>query len=511
VKVTVDPAIAHGAGPSALAWDAPRKRLYATLSSANGVAAFDVDVAGPTITPAGIFATGWWPTSVTVDPADGTLYVTNGKGHGTGTDHKARDFTDGEVADLMAGSVQAVPFIDTNALGDATVKFKAANVVQTISGYPQVQCNGAPYDFPLPMKPEDGPSKYIKHVFYIVRENKTFDDLFGDLPGVDGDPTLVMAPNRMDDIWPNARQIAQQFAHLDNFYSDAEQSIQGHAWTVMGRTTDYEERRWVVIWGRGEFSATESAGVGDNTTPAEGNIFAVLKGSNVAVENMGDLYGLAYRDTQWPGGTTDNTIPDTLGACYLAARARAACDTKDFNYVWLVNDHAWGHSADKPNAAVAIATNDEATGMLLDGISHSPLWQESLVVVVEDDPNTGGDHVDLHRTIALFASPWVKRKYVSHGHYDIASVHKLFAHVYGVPYWNQTIAGAPLPLDVFTSTPDYTPYTYVPRRFTDLSCNPGGTQGSKEAEGWDFSEPDNQPGLGRQNWEALRALGDRGK
>ncbi len=513
VPVAMDPAVPHGAGPSALAWDAPRKRLYVTLADVNGVAAYDVDLTGasPTLTPAGIFATAWWPTGVAVDPADGAVFVTNGKGHGTGADKKLRGFTDGEVADLMKGSVQAVPFMDATALAAATKAFKAASTPAAILGYSSVQCNGAPYDFPLPAKPEDGPSARIKHVVFVVRENKTFDDLFGDLPSVDGDPSLVMAQGRMDDIWPNARKIATSFSHMDNFYSDAEQSIQGHAWTVMGRTSDYEERRWTVIWGRGEFGVGSAAGVGGNTTAMEGNVFDVLKAGGVGVQNMGDLYAIAYRDTQWPGGTTDSTIPDTLGACYLAARARAACDMVPFTYVWLVNDHAWGQSASRPNPAVAIATNDEATGMLLDGISHSPMWKDTLVVVVEDDPNTGADHVDLHRTIALFASPWVKRGYVSRAHYDIASVHKVFAHVFGRPYWSATIANAPLPLDLFTSTPDYTPFTYVPRKFTDLSCNPSGTTGAKEAEDWDFSEPDDQPGLSRQNWESLRSLGDRGR
>lgn len=502
----------HGEGPSALAYDAPRRRLYATLSSSNGVAAFDVDLSSgaPVLTPAGVFGTGWWPTSVVVDPADGTVYVTNGKGHGTGTDNKQRSFGDGSVGASMMGSVQAVPFLDAAALAAATRAHAAATDVAKLPGYPTVQCNGAPYDFPIPARPEDGRSSEIKHVFFVVRENKTFDDIMGDVPGVDGDPKLTMAPRElMDPIWGNARKIGAEFTQLDNYYSDAEQSIQGHAWTVFGRTTDYTERRWTIIWGRGEVSETKSPGVGENTTPAEGNIFSILKGKGLRVENMGDLYGLAYRDLQWPGGTTSATVPDTLGACYVAARARVACNTADFTYVWLVNDHTFGLAAGKPNPGLLVSVNDEATGMLLDGISHSPIWKESLVVVVEDDPETGGDHVDLHRSIALFASPWVKRKYVSHGHYDVASIHKLFMHVFGVPYPNEVIAKAPLPLDVFTSTPDFSPYEYEPRGFRDTSCNAAGTAGAQAASRWDFSEPDDQPGLGEQVRAWMRQLQPR--
>jgi DNA-binding beta-propeller fold protein YncE len=499
-----------GAGlePTWLAYDEPRKRLYATLASANAVAVFDVAIApDPVLTPAGMIKTAWWPTSVSVDLADGTLFVTNGKGHGLGTDKKQKPLNEGFSTETMIGSVQAVPFMDATGLAAETAKHQANTRVQSIDGYPRVQCNGAAYDFPIPEKTSDGPSKKISRVFFIVRENKTFDALFGDLPGVDGDPNLVMAPGKMDEIWPNARALARQFAHMDNFYEDAEQSIQGHYWTVFGRSTDYDERRWLNIWGRGQFNVTFSPGIGEDTQPLEGSVFTWLKNAGISVQNGGELIGgLGFRDLQWPGGTTESVIPDTHAACYIAARARVLCDPPRFTYSWLGNDHAFGYAAGKPNPALMVAVNDEATGMYIDGISKSPFWQDSLVIVVEDDPQDGGDHVDQHRTIALFASPWVKRKYVSKAHYDMASVHKLLAHIYGLPYRNEVIANAPLPLDLFTSTPDYSSFDYIPRRHADLSCNKAGTSGANAAERWDFSEPDDQPGLSQQNWEYFRSM-----
>jgi DNA-binding beta-propeller fold protein YncE len=498
----------HGAGPSAVAFDAVNHRLYVTLSSVNGVAAFDCNLtAKPVLTLAGVIPTSWWPTSVTIDPADGTLYVTTGKGHGSGTDDVWRDFSDGEVAELIRGSVQAVPFMTDSALGKASATFDAQNDVAGLAGQPKVECGGAAYDFPVPDKTTDGPSRVIDHVFFIVRENKTFDDLFGDLPNVNGDPKLVMSPGNMEAIWGNARTLAKTFAHMDNYYEDAEQSIQGHAWTVFGRSTDYAERRWLDIWGRAEFSIALQPGVSDNTSPEEGTLFSWLSGAGISFDDMGELVGgLEYRNPSWPGGSSNSTIPDTLGACYLAAYARVYCSAKTFTYAWLANDHTFGYAAGYPNPAVMIATNDEATGMLVDGLSRSPLWPSSLVVVIEDDPNTGSDHVDLHRSISLLASPWVKRGYVSHGHYDVASLHKLFSHLLGKPYRNATIANAALPLDLFTSTPDYSPFTYVPRGYKDLSCNPKGTMKALQASHWDFDEPDNQPGLGQQVWEGLRSL-----
>jgi DNA-binding beta-propeller fold protein YncE len=504
-KVVAEAALGGAAfEPTSLAWDAQNKRVYATLASANAVEAFDVDTTKtpPTLTPAGRISTGWWPTSVTVDPADGTLYVTNGRGHGAvGLN------TDGDNGTYLHGSVQAIPYVGSGALATATTQHDADENVGAFTGYPAVQCAGAPYDFPVPAKPEDGPSTLIQHIVFVVRENKTFDALFGDMPGVDGNPQYILSPMHQSQIWQNARKIATGFSHMDNFYEDAEQSIQGHFWTVYGRTSDFDERRWVVTWGRSEFSATSSPGVADNTAPLEGSLFSWLQAQNVTLDNMGELVGgVPYRDTNWPGGSTDATIPDTLGGCYVAGRARVLCDLPQFNYVWLTNDHTFGLAAGKPNPALMMSVNDEATGMLLDGISHSPIWPSTLVIVVEDDPSTGQDHVDQHRTIALFASPWIKRGYVSHAHYDVASLHKLFSHLLGKPYRNRVIANAALPLDVFTSTPDYTPFEYVPRTFGDGSCNADGTSGAMRARVWDFSHPDEQPGLDEQLEETLRTL-----
>jgi hypothetical protein len=496
-----------GFEPTALAYDATRSRLYATLASVNSVEAFDVDMtqSPPTITPAGRIPTAWWPTSLAVDPTDGTLYVTTGRSHGTPGLN-----TDGDNGTYLRGSVAAVPYMDATALAAATTTADTDQNVAAYAGQPTVQCPaGAAYDFPIPEKTTDGPSKQIKHVVFIERENKTFDALFGDLPNVDGDKSLILAPTQaqQDSVWQNARKWATTFAHADNYYSDAEQSIQGHYWDVFGRTSDVDERRWVVTWGRGEFSETQAPGVVDESAPLEGGVFATLQAAGVTIENDGELVGgLAYRNDKWPGGSSSSQVADTMGACYLAARARATCNLPQFVYAWMGNDHTFGMAPGMPNPAIMMAVNDEATGMALDGITHSPEWASTLVVVIEDDPSTGQDHVDMHRSIALFASPWVRRGYVSHVHIDVASLHKLFCHIFGKPYPNTEIASAALPLDLFSSTPDYTPYDYIVRTYADATCNPKGTRQAQIASQWDFTYPDEQPGLDDQVEEYMRSL-----
>jgi hypothetical protein len=167
------------------------------------------------------------------------------------------------------------------------------------------------------------------------------------------------------------------------------------------------------------------------------------------------------------------------------------------------------------------AVNDEATGMMLDAISHSPYWKSSLVIITEDDPSSGGEHVDGHRTPLVLVSPWVKRGYVTKTHIDMASLHKIYAHVLGLPYPNVQVEGAMIPFDAFTSTPDYTPVVFTPRTWP-LACGMddaapkvlGGSEGKSVATTfaaeeeltklWDFSEEDQQPGLGAQVWRAMR-------
>jgi len=295
-----------GLEPTSLAYDAANARLYATLASANAVEAFDVDdtQTPPGLTPVGRIPTSWWPTAVVVD-TDGTLYVTTGRGHGTQGLN-----VDGDDGTYLQGSVQAIPFMDSTALAAATTTAEADANVQGYAGYSTVQCGGAPYDFPVPATPTQGASPLIQHVFFIERENKTFDALFGDLPGVDGDPGYILSPQHQSSIWANARKVATTFAHMDNYYSDAEQSIQGHYWDVFGRTSDVDERRWVVTWGRGEFSDTDSPGVSDYSAPLEGSIFSSLMDQGVTLENDGELVGgIAFRNTKWPSGTSSTTSP----------------------------------------------------------------------------------------------------------------------------------------------------------------------------------------------------------
>jgi DNA-binding beta-propeller fold protein YncE len=510
VRVEIEPGL-YGLDVSGVAFDAGMSRLYAILAGVNAIAAYDVDLAKvpPGLTPVGRLPTSWWPSGIVAHP-DGSLSVTNLRGRAIGPYLEHYDIGDGDGDEKMRGSVQHIP-----APSAADLQAGQAQVSETIAvgarpGYPKVECPAGAADFPVPATNTEGPSSIIKHVFFVVRENKTFDAIMGDMEGVKGDPTYAMKASSadMEKIWGNFRDLARTFTTSDNFYNLAIKSAQGHQWTTYGRATDFCERTWSL-----DSRNVPLCGISNVGRPEGGSLFEWLLANKVDLDILGEVVGTPGDvegqrnpiDYSYPGGPFQNiAYNDAEKACYTAARARVACNIAPFVYMTLPNDHTVGASPTNPTPETMCAVNDEATGMLVDGISHSPIWASSLIVVTEDDPQQGGDHVDYHRTPIILVSPWVKRGYVSKTHIDVASLHKLFAHIFGLPYANLTVKNAGLPLDMFTSTPSFTPYTYKPRAWP-LECGTGTSEAERElTESWDFANIDDQPGLGEQVMRWMR-------
>ena len=494
----------EGLDTSSVAYDAPRNRLYVAMSGINTVAAYDVDTTAtvPTFTPVGRLAAGWWPSAIAVHES-GDVSVTTLRGWGAGPvpDDVEEDAQRGGVQHILAPSVADLAQGEADAL--------AAVDVASRPGYPAVTCPAGVDDFPIPRDNTSGPSALIDHVIFVVRENKTFDAVFGDMPGVKGDPTQLLRPADVDKIWGNLRALAKAFTHSDNSYTDADASVQGHAWTTYGRTTDYCER---VVRNNGVETLT-GCGVADISRPEEGSLFDWLQEQSVRYDILGEIVGQpsvspdGYNpvDIQYPGGPFQSIgYPDTEKACHVAGRARVLCDLNPFIYMTLPNDHGAGVDLSTPTPTLMIAVNDVATGMLVDAVSHSPIWKSTLILITEDDPQQGGDHVDYHRVPFVVVSPWVKRGYVSKTHMTVAGVFKLFAHVFGLPYPNVQAQHAAIPYDMFTSTPDYTPYTYLPRSWP-LECGTAATSAERRlTKSWSYDRADAQPGIDAQVVRWLR-------
>jgi DNA-binding beta-propeller fold protein YncE len=510
----------HGGEPSLPAVDPATGRLYVTVAGDNAVAAFDVDTtqSPPTATRVGRLGTGWWPSGVVVR-ADGSLVVTTLRGHGGGPIPMFFGFGDNDIGEIMKGSVEWIPTPSEGDLSAGDARVTVNDDPGGLTGVPAVDCPAGVMDFPLP-ETNDAPSPVIDHVFFILRENKNFDSLLGDLTGANGEPTYTLSqtPGEMESIWHNFRAAARAFTFSDDYYTDAVFSTQGHVLATYGRSSDFNERTWDISGQRADSPRPiPGGGVIPVGQPVEGSLFDWLFANQIPFNILGEIDGEPTvppgqeppLDIDYPGVAQAITVNDLPKACYAAGRVRVGCDLGNFVYQTLPNDHTIGVSSTNPTPETMCAVNDEATGIMLDAISHSPYWKSSIVFITEDDPSSGGEHVDCHRTPFVVVSPWVKRGYVSKTHIDIGSIHKMYAHIFGKSYPNRQVAGSTLPFDIFTSTPDFTPFTYTPRSWP-LACGtstPGKAVSPAEEEltsMWDFSHEDQQPGLAAQVVRAMR-------
>jgi sugar lactone lactonase YvrE len=488
----------RGSAPVSVAFGSDG-RLYAVCAGDNAIDVFAPPAPSSPFLRVGRIPTMWYPTDV-LPLGDGTLVFTNGKHVGTGPN---LDPARVDILELLGGSLSV---LRPGAYDDAQLRAWETEIASNndrMSRFVDVACpDGAPYDFPIP-RPGMGPSTKIRHVVLVVRENKTYDAYFGALPGGDGDPSLTLMPAAMlPDVIPNTLALAQTFAHADNYYSGAEQSVQGHVWTTLGRTTDFVERTWLTTWGRGYWGIPPQLTV-EYGYPEEGSIFDWLERVGVSASNYGEIVGSRSNPPTrgYPGFVYNQSVLDRVKAEWVRGRWHDRCDLRSFTYIVLPNDHTEGGRAGAPTPASMIADNDEGVGILADALSHSTFWPESLIVFIQDDPQDGGDHVDNHRAPAVFVSPWVRRGHTSHVHVNESSLYRTLQLILGVPaplnaYWQNA---APL-YDLFTSTPDYTPYERIARRWPE-ETNPATGRAAEISAQWDFSQPDQQPGLSRFLWE----------
>jgi YVTN family beta-propeller protein len=498
----------NGASPSAGAFG-PDGRLYVVNAGDNAVDVFER--AGLSFTRIGRIPALWYPTHV-VARATGDVLILNGKSFGSGPNTDPGTM---EITRLMAGSMSVIPAAEITPASLTAWENEVATNNDRATRFGGVDCPaGAPYDFPIP-QPGGGPSTLIDQVILVIRENKTYDAYFGALvdaagaPHGNGDPTLTIVPvAETEQVFPNTLELARQFAIGDNYYSGAEQSIQGHVWTVHGRTTDFVERSWLTTWGRNYWRVPPQGILQEMGSPEEGSIFDYLTREGIGVTNYGELVGSSQSASPaagYPGSVYTMEISDVEKAEFVGRQARVRCRLEPFTYAVMPNDHTFGRQAGRPTPRAMIADNDSGMGVLADRISHSSFWPRTVIFMIQDDPQDGGDHVDNHRAPLIVISPWVKRGYVSSVHYNESSIYRTIQLILGIDeplnaYW----ANAAPMYDLFTSTPDYTPYTNIPRRWPeDVNPADGSALAAMSAR-WDFSVPDEQPGLSRMLWRHLR-------
>ena len=364
-----------------------------------------------------------------------------------------------------------------------------------------------------PKQPSVIPSKVgkgspIKHVIYVLQENRTFDQVMGDMGKGNCDPRLTIFGR---EVTPNRHAIADQFVLLDNLYCDAEVSENGHAWSAAAYATDFVEKHWPVNYGgKSEGPYT------DAKTPHSGYIWDQCKKKGLTYRNYGECASRVSTGQKMESnmpGLQGHIAPDYLGwgaRDYENATAfikefdeyEANYDSTDpekrlpnFIFISLPEDHTRGTSPGAPTPRAAEASSDYGLGLIVDRISHSRYWPELALMTIEDDAQDGADHVDARRTVGLVVSPYCRRGIVDSTFYTTSAMLRTIELLLGLPPMSQFDASGNPMYASFSDTPDLTPYTHIKPIIDIQEQNIATASGARESMAMDFSGPDRTPML----------------
>jgi hypothetical protein len=504
----------RGVIPFGLALSPNQQQLFVACSGINAVAVIDTKK----LEVLGYIPTGWFPAKLKVSNDGKKLIIANAKGFGSGPNGGStfqRGPEGSYIGSLMKGTVQVL-----DIPGNEELKVMTEQVIRNNFDFQRASAKKFDWrrDNPVPLYPSEKESP-IKHVVFISKENRTYDEVFGQVEKGKGEAGLarygrdVSFTNRAKtasvqnaDVMVNHQKIATEFAISDNFYVDSDVSADGHRWLVNTYPNEWTETCTAASYGGnrsfkfdskapGIYAMNGAAGaIYPEDYNEAGSMWDHLERNDVDFYNFGfsimfepGIYDEEFKyegihhyvnyplpqpiwdrtSKQYP--TYNMAIPDQF---------RIDQFKKEFEARWmngqetmpalmtviLPNDHGAG---DRPEAGYPfresyMADNDLAVGRIVEYLSHTPYWKNMLIVITEDDAQNGVDHVDAHRSVLMLISPWVKRDYVSHVHYSFGSIFKTFWNILGLPYLNQYDAGANDMADFFTVEPEFTPYSAVP-------------------------------------------------
>ncbi len=525
------PGEANGSTPDAVAADPTRGLVYVALANDNAVMVLQAAKGASghdfsKLSPAGFLPTGWYPTALAVH-RDGTLLAAAAKGLGGAPITSPKQY----IVNKRSGLLTTLASPSARDLANGTARARALLL------YPSRANALRPKDSPIPAEAAKGQSP-IKHVVLVVRENRTFDQVFGDLTRKDADvePKYVQFGERDKQgrtVTPNIHALARQFALSQNFYSDGEASIQGHHWVAEGISTDYTEKSYLHNYSDRNHPYDPVFGI---TYPRCGAVFQQLARQGKTFRNFGELVGLATAQAPTvqaapgaacatPGGVYDpvsaanfsnvfggnlsiTAVNDTDKVSAITAELDpliAAGQMPQFTMVFLGNDHTDGTKPGSKTPQAHVATNDAAVGQLVDHLSHSAAWPSTAVFVVEDDSQDGLDHRDGHRNILLVASPYAKRGALSSLHVSQASVLRTMELILGIEPLSSYTQYAPVPYEMFQAKPDLRPYTAITPTYPLDAKNGAATAGTAASVPLDLSTFDVAgPALEAQVWLATR-------
>jgi YVTN family beta-propeller protein len=550
-----------GGTPDGLAVSPDGSTLYVALAGENAVAVVNLD----TRSVEGFIPTAWYPTAVSVTPDGKRLVITNDRGSGAGPNPcgplsalqktpqcppldpnrdqvpKGKDGASDPqyTGSMIKGSVTVV---------DVPAGHELRHLTRRVDRNNQVDARRRAMPFG---------AHRIKHVIYIIKENRTYDQIFGSLGKGNGDPSLNLFGN---DSAPNTRELARRFTTLDNFYANAEVSADGHNWADQAQANQYTEMGWPINYSPSPRSSQRSYDFEQAPTselfasePLQGDP-SIARGP--AANPVGYLWdaaynaGVSFRDygesTPVPGfctgnGNTSNTthldprFGDHVDGSYPGYNTSCSDHTQrlpewqrefrafeksgnlpSLEIVRLPNDHTAGTGAGRPTPQAMVADNDVALGRMVQDISHSQYWKDTLIVVTEDDAQDGPDHVDAHRTEALAISPYTQAGKVDSTHYDTASMVATIESILGLQPMSIFDSRASRLWGSFTGDPSFKPYdtlqpSVIPFGDPGSPVNTPASPMASQSARWSFRREDLAPeiGLNQAIWQSVRGKGSR--
>lgn len=481
------------------------KTLYIANADNNCLAVFNVSEPGQSRS-LGFIPVGWYPTCVRT--VGKKIFVANGKGFTSFANpngpnpvgkEQAVVYQQGDVqvkkeveyiGGLMKGTMSIV-----DAPNEKTTEMYTAQVYRN-SPYSKEREQLAEGEAGNPIPRRVGDTSPIKYVFYIVKENRTYDQVLGDMKEGNGDSSLCLFPEK---ITPNQHALARDFVLLDNFYVSAEVSADGHNWSMAGYANDFTEKTWVTSYGdRGGDYVYE----GQNRTawPRGGFIWDHCKRAGISYRTYGE-FADDYKAnipaleghfcpyyTSWDTRVKDTTRVTQWKRDFDSLVVAGALPR--LNTLRLINDHTEGLRKGAHTPYAQVADNDLAVGLFIEYLSKSPVWKESVVFILEDDAQNGADHVDAHRSIAFVAGPYVKRHFKDHTMYGTNSMLRTMELILGLPPMSQQNAAATPMWRCFTNQPDFSPWQSKPSSINLDDRNAAVNELQRRSEMFDLSKED---------------------
>ncbi|MBS1946504.1 MAG: bifunctional YncE family protein/alkaline phosphatase family protein [Bacteroidetes bacterium] len=499
-----------GSTTNSVALSADNKTLYIANADNNCLAVFDVSDPGHS-KPKGFIPTGWYPTGVKA--LGNLILVLNGKGMSSMPNSNGPQPGKKISASAYKKSNTGISAQYISNMFHGTLSLIHVPGAKALQAYTKQVYQNTPFtkqketmaagetNNPIPMKM--GRASPIKYVFYVLKENRTYDQVLGDMPQGNGDTSLCIFGKK---VTPNEHALAGEFVLLDNFYVDAEVSADGHNWSMAAYATDYVEKNWPSNYsGRG--GTYDFDGGAPVANPTKGFIWDYCNRAGISFRNYGEFMDNGFPTlpvlkektnycAQYPGWNLDITdvyrekIFEHDFDSLIAINA-----VPHFNTVYLPNDHTSGASRGDWTPIAYVADNDLALGRLVSHISHSPIWNETAIFVLEDDAQDGPDHVDAHRSTAYIASPYIKRHTVVHTAYSTSSMLRTIELVLGLPPMSQYDAAAVPMWNCFQHEPDYKPFIALPAEVDLGARNTAWDEDARQSEKFDFSRADRIPDL----------------